>query len=82
MESDHRLIGVAIGWGSIKSIHIMSIYGLDVGKKPTNKDNVLRQRVGKRLFTLEAKVWQLMLNLAPRLALQAAPLTGSLSAEV
>ncbi len=33
LESDHRLIGASIGWGRRKSIHIMSIYGYNVGPK-------------------------------------------------
>eukprot|EP00972_Heterocapsa_arctica_P076191 11240841-Heterocapsa_arctica.AAC.1 len=44
MEADHVLVGAIIGWGR-KSIHIMSMYGHDVGQHNLEEGNqVLRGR--------------------------------------
>eukprot|EP00972_Heterocapsa_arctica_P033317 4904083-Heterocapsa_arctica.AAC.1 len=32
-ESDYRAAGTPIGWGRKKTIHIVSIYGFDLGQK-------------------------------------------------
>eukprot|EP00972_Heterocapsa_arctica_P052188 7675962-Heterocapsa_arctica.AAC.1 len=31
--SDYRAVGASIGWGRKKTLHILSIYGFDLGQK-------------------------------------------------
>eukprot|EP00972_Heterocapsa_arctica_P079583 11727474-Heterocapsa_arctica.AAC.1 len=67
MEADHRSIGALIGWGS-RSIHIMSIYGHDVGQNdPEEGNKVLRERVGRHLSAIGRVPWVVGgdLNLQP-----------------
>eukprot|EP00972_Heterocapsa_arctica_P077982 11498935-Heterocapsa_arctica.AAC.1 len=58
MEADHRLVGAVVGWGRTKSIHIMSVYGLDTGQKKCGRGNkVLRGRIARHLAVIGRAPW-------------------------
>eukprot|EP00972_Heterocapsa_arctica_P019635 2898067-Heterocapsa_arctica.AAC.1 len=60
LVSDHRLIGASIGWGRKKTMHIMCIYGLDIGQTnpgPEEGNKVLRTRISEHLGKIGRVPW-------------------------
>eukprot|EP00972_Heterocapsa_arctica_P009362 1378383-Heterocapsa_arctica.AAC.1 len=58
MEADHRLVGAVVGWGRRKTIHNMTVYGLDTGQKNHEAGNkVLRGRIARHLAAIGRVPW-------------------------
>ena len=63
-ESDYRALGVTIGWGRSKTLHIFSIYGYDTGQKDAQGQNyyergnrTIRDRLGSYITQLGRVPW-------------------------
>eukprot|EP00972_Heterocapsa_arctica_P079712 11744406-Heterocapsa_arctica.AAC.1 len=63
-ESDYRALGVTIGWGRRKTLHIFSIYGYDTGQRDAQGQNyyergnrTIRDRLGSYITQLGRVPW-------------------------
>jgi hypothetical protein len=63
-ESDYRVLGVSIGWGRKKTLHIFAIYGYDTGQKDKfgqsyheRGNRSIRDRLGRFITQLGRVPW-------------------------
>eukprot|EP00972_Heterocapsa_arctica_P056889 8396944-Heterocapsa_arctica.AAC.1 len=63
-EADYRALGVSIGWGRKKTLHILSIYGFDTGHTYQQGQNYyergnksIRDRFGRFIAQLGRVPW-------------------------